>query len=281
MNGLESSVRVRAGIKCGSVGVGAFSQRLAGMAWQGPHWDFGGNDTWICHWIWHMNMHTSLFSCGYSVRDQLCHIWPCTLCWEPSERIGMEPSTRGADARHGFEVVIPPYPPLPSKDRPPAALLLKHITLFCHPISFSPSIHHIHLHLPTPRHPGAPFFTSFFFLLHHLSRFHFWISADSIKSNSGIWALYTTRPPPKLTPLHFFSSTAGQWASHLVLEVKNPPANAGNVRDVGSVPGSGRSPGGGHSNPILYSFLENPMDRGAWWATVRKTTQESDMTEAT
>ena len=50
--------------------------------------------------------------------------------------------------------------------------------------------------------------------------------------------------------------------------VKNLPANAGDVRDVGSIPGLGRSPGGGHGNPLQYSCLENPMDRGAWWATV-------------
>ena len=50
--------------------------------------------------------------------------------------------------------------------------------------------------------------------------------------------------------------------------VKNPPANAGDVRDVGSIPGSGRFPGGGHANPLQYSCLENPMDRGAWQATV-------------
>ena len=47
--------------------------------------------------------------------------------------------------------------------------------------------------------------------------------------------------------------------------VKNPPVNAG---DRGSIPRSGRSPGGGHSNPLQYSCLENSMDRGAWWATV-------------
>ena len=52
--------------------------------------------------------------------------------------------------------------------------------------------------------------------------------------------------------------------------VKNPPANAGDVRDLGSIPGSGRSPGGGHGNPLQYSCLENPMDRGAWQATVHK-----------
>ena len=50
--------------------------------------------------------------------------------------------------------------------------------------------------------------------------------------------------------------------------VKNPPANEGGIRDVGSIPGSGRPPGGGHGNPLHYSCLENPMDRGAWQATV-------------
>ena len=49
--------------------------------------------------------------------------------------------------------------------------------------------------------------------------------------------------------------------------VKNPPAHTGDVRDVGSIPGSGRFPGGGHGNPLQYSCLENPMDRGAWQAT--------------
>ena len=46
--------------------------------------------------------------------------------------------------------------------------------------------------------------------------------------------------------------------------IKNLPANAENVRDVGSIPGLGRSPGGGHGNTLQYSCLENPMDRGAW-----------------
>ena len=47
-------------------------------------------------------------------------------------------------------------------------------------------------------------------------------------------------------------------------EVKNLPASAGDTRDAGSIPGLGRSPGGGHGNPFQYSCLENPMDRGAW-----------------
>ena len=57
-------------------------------------------------------------------------------------------------------------------------------------------------------------------------------------------------------------------ASQVVLMVKNPPADAGDVRDASSIPGSGRSPGEGHSNPLQYSCLENPMDREAWQATV-------------
>ena len=52
--------------------------------------------------------------------------------------------------------------------------------------------------------------------------------------------------------------------------VKNPPANAGDVRNMGSIPGWGRSPGGGHGNPLQYSCLENPMGRGAWWAIVHR-----------
>ena len=52
--------------------------------------------------------------------------------------------------------------------------------------------------------------------------------------------------------------------------VKNPPANAGDIRDVGSIPGLGRSPGGGHGNPLQHSCSENPMDRGAWWFTVHR-----------
>ena len=52
------------------------------------------------------------------------------------------------------------------------------------------------------------------------------------------------------------------------LLVKNPPPNAGDVRDTGSIPGLGRSPGGGHGNPLQYFYLENPMDRGAWQTTV-------------
>ena len=55
--------------------------------------------------------------------------------------------------------------------------------------------------------------------------------------------------------------------------VKNLPADAGDARDESLIPGSGRSPGEGNGNPLQYSCLENPMDRGAWWATVRRVTE--------
>ena len=55
--------------------------------------------------------------------------------------------------------------------------------------------------------------------------------------------------------------------------VKNPTANAGAIREAGLIAGLGRSPGGGHSNPPQYSCLENPMDRGAWLATVHTVTK--------
>ena len=77
-------------------------------------------------------------------------------------------------------------------------------------------------------------------------------------SQSGWWG--TSRPPQGL--LIFRTPRL------VVLEVKNPPANAEDVRDAGSMPGSRRSPTGGHGNPLQYPSRENPMDRGAWWATV-------------
>ena len=57
-------------------------------------------------------------------------------------------------------------------------------------------------------------------------------------------------------------------ASQVALVVKNPPASAEDIGDMGSIPGSGRSPGGGHGNRLQYSCLENPMDRGACQATI-------------
>ena len=62
------------------------------------------------------------------------------------------------------------------------------------------------------------------------------------------------------------------------LVVKNLPANARDIRDADSIPGVGRSPGEGNGNPLQSSYLENPMDRGTWQATVHKVTKESDTT---
>ena len=59
----------------------------------------------------------------------------------------------------------------------------------------------------------------------------------------------------------------------MTLVVKNPPVNAGDLRDVGLIPGWERSPGGGHGSPLQYSCLENPMDRGACWGKVHRVTK--------
>ena len=60
------------------------------------------------------------------------------------------------------------------------------------------------------------------------------------------------------------------FGTYMVLVVEKLPASAGDVRDTGLIPGLGRSPGGGHGNALHYSCLENPMDRGAWWAIVHR-----------
>ena len=65
-----------------------------------------------------------------------------------------------------------------------------------------------------------------------------------------------------------------EWASQMMLEVKNLPAGAGDVRDTGSIPGLGRSPGEGRGNPLHYSCLEKPMGRGAWWTTAHVATKK-------
>ena len=66
---------------------------------------------------------------------------------------------------------------------------------------------------------------------------------------------------------------ASVWASLVALVVKNLPASAEDIRDVGLIPGLGRSHGGGHGKQLQYSCLENPMDRGAWQATVQGVTK--------
>ena len=69
------------------------------------------------------------------------------------------------------------------------------------------------------------------------------------------------------------------WASQVMLVVKNLLANAGDIRDLGSILGLGRSPRGGHGNPLQYSCLENSMDRGTWWTIVHRVA-ELDRTES-
>ena len=63
------------------------------------------------------------------------------------------------------------------------------------------------------------------------------------------------------------------WASQVALVGKNLPTNVGDIRDIGSIPGLERSPGGGHGNQLQFSCLENPMDRGAWQAIVYRVTK--------
>ena len=69
------------------------------------------------------------------------------------------------------------------------------------------------------------------------------------------------------------------WASQVVLVVKNPPANAGDTRDMGSIPGSGRSARVGNGNSPQYSCLENSVDRGSWQATVHRVAKSQDTME--
>ena len=66
--------------------------------------------------------------------------------------------------------------------------------------------------------------------------------------------------------------------SQVAAVVKNAPAEAEDITDVGSTPRLGRSPGGGNGNPLQFSYLKNPMDRGAWQATVHGVARELDMT---
>ena len=61
--------------------------------------------------------------------------------------------------------------------------------------------------------------------------------------------------------------------------IENPPANEGDTGDEGSIPGSERSPGGGNGNPLQYNCLGNPMDRGAWWVTVRGVAKETQLSD--
>ena len=86
--------------------------------------------------------------------------------------------------------------------------------------------------------------------------------AESVSQLSSYWGIYLGG---KYT--HMMQGFPGG------ATVKNPLANAGDAGDKGSVPGLGRSPGGGYGNPLQYFWLENPMERKAWWATVHRVTK--------
>ena len=75
------------------------------------------------------------------------------------------------------------------------------------------------------------------------------------------------------TSIDMYKTAIQGGASQVALVVKNLLASAGDLRDVGLIPVSGRSPGGGHGNPLLYSCLEHPIDRGSWQATVHTVTK--------
>ena len=95
-------------------------------------------------------------------------------------------------------------------------------------------------------------------------------------ANGNILGLHNS----KLTKvLREFLFPSPQKAFQVGLVVKNLPANAGDIRDSGLIPGSGRSPGGGHDSTFQYSCLENPIDRGAWWLQSIGSHIESDTTE--
>ena len=85
---------------------------------------------------------------------------------------------------------------------------------------------------------------------------------------------------------HLLANIYNDWyllakVSQVALVVKNLPANAIDIRDVGLILGWGRYPEEGHGNPLQYSCLENPLDRGAWWAAVHGVAKELDTTEVT
>ena len=94
--------------------------------------------------------------------------------------------------------------------------------------------------------------------------FHYDMWDLSLWSMISLWL----RHADSFAPQH-----VGSWASQVALVVKNFPAIAGDIRGWGSIPGSGRFPRGGHSNPLQYSCLENPIDRRAWWARVHGVTK--------
>ena len=107
------------------------------------------------------------------------------------------------------------------------------------------------------------------------------INLHPLHKKHGVLTTGPSGNSPETLLIPFLKMRLQAGTSQVALAVKNPPANAGDIRDMGSVPGSGRSPRGGHGNPLQYSCLENPMDRGAWRALTPWGVKESDTSEAT
>ena len=99
-------------------------------------------------------------------------------------------------------------------------------------------------------------------------QFYFWeCILENTRTISQQFIIVTNWKQPKWPKV-------GDWFGFLsVLVAKNPLTNAGDIRDMGSIPGSGRCPGGGHSSPFQHSCLENSMDRGPWQTTVHRVTK--------
>ena len=89
----------------------------------------------------------------------------------------------------------------------------------------------------------------------------------------AVGGVYDKKVSQPFVPIWMWSGYFLIRASQVVLVVKKPLANAGDIRNASSIPGSGRSPGGGHGNSLQYSCLEKTMDRGAWWAVVHVVTK--------
>ena len=87
----------------------------------------------------------------------------------------------------------------------------------------------------------------------------------------GLYKIIKQKQPAK-RKANIYKHVCQQQASQVMPAVKNLPANAGDLRVAGSIPGSGRCPGE-HGNPLQHSYVENPMDRRAWWATVQRVTK--------
>ena len=90
-------------------------------------------------------------------------------------------------------------------------------------------------------------------------------------TTSATWEDLDSSTSLQMTQFHFFPWLS--WASQVVLVVKNALASARDIRDMGWIPELARSPGGGHGNPLQYSWLENPMEGGAWLAAVCRVAQ--------